>query len=281
MRLPKTESKSSAKGSGPGRPVIHDLRSCIAIGTKLGIMPMDLSLEPAIKATNSICDDPTIDAGAAGEEGALCSSTLRKRVPKLMNGTTWSKLQREDHLDVWTHILRTQYPECVDSILYLVKLVCARVSMVNDATEALPTPVQEESPPPNDPSQWTMSEATEDTDLSFVAITEHLLEFSTSEVLVWPPPGIGLSHQLFGDDEACSLPQPEEAAADALTGALADDDLAHLDASVPLLDDLDIDQLPNASHSAGVLESDLDRLLNIFMESDPMEGMDLQEMPLL
>lgn len=279
MRLPKTESKSSAKGCGPGRPVTHDLRSCIATGAKLRIIPLDLSLEHAIQATNYICDDPTIDAGAAAEEGALCYSTLRKRVLKLMNDTPWSNLRREEHLDVWTHMLRTQYPGCVDSILYLVKSVCARVTMVNDAREALPTPVQEESPAPIDPSQWSMSDATEDTDLSSVAITEHLLEFSTSEVLVWSPPGTGLSHQLFGDDEACSLPQPEEAAA--AVDTLSGEDLAHLDASVPLLDDLDIDQLPNASHSAGDLESDLDRLLDVWRQSDPMEGMDLQDMPLL
>ena len=271
MRAPQNANKSSAKGRGRGRPVLHHLRPLIAIGAKLKVPVMDLSLQMACQVVNAVCDNPTIEAGAAEDEGALCHSTLRKHVPKLMGGTTWRNLRREEHLNLWEHVIRIQCPGSVDSILHLVEVACAMVSTADNAQEAPPTPALQEPSEPIHPSQRLMPE---DTDVESVVVTDHLLELSTGE---WSAPlrptgSADLGDQLLGDNEACSLPQPDAAT------SLSNEDLVEIDRSdLPLLDDLDLALLSNTSGP----ESDLDNVFASWSKSDPFEGLDMHWMPVI
>ena len=99
---------------GPGRPATHLIRPLIAIGAKVSIDKIDLTLDLACRAVNVVCDDPTTMAGLAALEKPICISTLRKRVAALMGGVKWRQLRSAE---------QRLCPHFAEPILRLVEVV--------------------------------------------------------------------------------------------------------------------------------------------------------------
>ncbi len=136
MRAPAKKDASR----GRGRPAEHVLRPLVAIGAKLSISHFVLGLDLACAGVNEVCDDPFSVAGAAGGEGPLCSSTLRKRVAAYMGGPRWRELTREAHVQQYMSVLNSRCPHLAQLVLRLVEVVVARIK---GAPPVLPAPPQE------------------------------------------------------------------------------------------------------------------------------------------
>ena len=107
---------------GPGRPSTRTIRSLVAIGAKVSILGIDLSLDVACRAVNGVCDNPAIHTGLAALEAPICTSTLRKRVAALMGGgVRWRQLRSAEHKAQWIEVVHRVCPHFASSILTLVE----------------------------------------------------------------------------------------------------------------------------------------------------------------